>query len=61
VVTTKGNAGLAASVTGPVVAVGVPPPDLPPVVSIDNVSVGGNCVTLKGSASDPDVLVLPVT
>jgi poly(hydroxyalkanoate) depolymerase family esterase len=44
VVTAKDNNGLTASVTGQPVAVGSPPPNLPPVVSIDNVSVSGDCL-----------------
>ena len=54
VATAKDNDGLTASVTGQPVAVGVPPTNAPPVVAIDNLSISGDCITLIGSASDPD-------
>jgi poly(hydroxyalkanoate) depolymerase family esterase len=60
VVTAKDNDGVEGNVTGAAIAVGSVPPNLPPVVSIDNVSVIGNCVTLKGSALDPDDQVAKV-
>jgi hypothetical protein len=54
VVTAKDDDGLTTSVTGQPIAVGLPQGNAPPVVAIDNVSVNGDCVTVKGTASDPD-------
>ena len=54
VATVKDNDGLTASVTGQLVALGSPPVNVPPVVTIDNSSVSGDCITLTGTASDPD-------
>jgi poly(hydroxyalkanoate) depolymerase family esterase len=54
IATVKDNDGLTASVTGQLVAVGSPPTNAPPVVAIDNLSVSGDCITLIGTASDPD-------
>jgi poly(hydroxyalkanoate) depolymerase family esterase len=50
----KDSAGATSSVTGVPVAVGSPPPPAPPNVTIGNVSVHGDCVTVTGTASDPD-------
>jgi poly(hydroxyalkanoate) depolymerase family esterase len=50
----KDSAGATTSVTGNAVAVGSPPPPAPPSVTINNVSVRGDCVTVTGTASDPD-------
>jgi hypothetical protein len=60
VATAKDSDGLTASVTGQPVAVGVPPTNAPPVVAIDNLSISGDCITLIGSASDPDDQVAKV-
>jgi poly(hydroxyalkanoate) depolymerase family esterase len=60
VATAKDNDGLTASVKGNPVTVGSPPPNAPPVVAIDNVSVSGDCVTVRGTASDPDDQVAKV-
>jgi poly(hydroxyalkanoate) depolymerase family esterase len=54
VVSAKDSNGLTASVSGQPVAVGIPPTNAPPVVAIDNVSVTRDCITLTGTASDPD-------
>jgi poly(hydroxyalkanoate) depolymerase family esterase len=54
VVTAKDSSGLTASVTGQQVAVGIPPINVPPAVTIDNVSVTADCIALTGTASDPD-------
>jgi hypothetical protein len=54
VASAKDNDGLTASVTGTPVTVGSPRPNLPPAVTIGNVSVSGDCVTVTGAASDPE-------
>ena len=54
VATAKDNDGATASVVGNRVAVGSPPPNAPPVIAINNVSVNGDCVTVMGTASDPE-------
>jgi poly(hydroxyalkanoate) depolymerase family esterase len=53
IVAAKDSDGLTASVTGSPVAVGSPPANPPPVVSIDGVSVTSDCVTVAGTASAP--------
>ena len=60
VVTAKDSNGQTMSVTGQRVAVGTPPIDAPPVVTVDNASVTGNCITVTGTASDPDDSVAKV-
>jgi hypothetical protein len=60
VVTAKDSNGQTTSVTGQRVAVGTPPIDAPPVVTLDNASVTGNCITVAGTASDPDDSVAKV-
>ena len=54
IATVKDSDGLTASVTGQLVAVGSPRTNALPVVAIDNLSVRGDCITLIGTASDPD-------
>jgi poly(hydroxyalkanoate) depolymerase family esterase len=54
VATAKDNDNATASVTGNPVAVGSPPPNAPPAITINNVSVTGDCVTVTGTASDPE-------
>jgi poly(hydroxyalkanoate) depolymerase family esterase len=56
----RDSAGATTSVTGNAVAVGSPPPPAPPSVTIDNVSVHGDCVIVTGTASDPDGQLLGV-
>ena len=48
------NDGATASVSGKPVAVGSPPANLPPSVAINSASVTDDCVTVAGSASDPE-------
>lgn len=60
VVTAKDNNGLTANVTGNAVSIGSPPPNVAPVVAIGDVSVSGNCVTVTGTATDPDDQVAKV-
>jgi len=54
VVSVTDGDGATATVTGTAVAVGTPPPNAPPVVAIGGVSVTGACVTVDGTASDPE-------
>ena len=54
VVTVTDSDGASATVTGASVAVGSPPPNVPPVVAIGGVAVSGACVTVDGTASDPE-------
>lgn len=53
VVTVKANDGLTASERGQPIAVGSPV-NAPPVASIQDALVNGDCVTVRGAASDPD-------
>jgi poly(hydroxyalkanoate) depolymerase family esterase len=53
VVTAKDNDGAMTTVTGNPVVVGSPPSGAPPVIAINNVSVNGDCVSVTGTASDP--------
>lgn len=54
VVTVKDSNGLTASVTGQAVVIGTAPANVPPVAAIDNVSVTGDCIAVKGTVSDVD-------
>ena len=54
VATARDAAGLTATVTGEPVTVGSPPSNEPPQVTVDDVSVAGDCVTVAGSAADPE-------
>jgi hypothetical protein len=54
VATAKDNDGATTSVSGNPVAVGSPRPNAPPVVSINSASVTGDCITVAGTASDPE-------
>jgi poly(hydroxyalkanoate) depolymerase family esterase len=49
----KDSDGATASITGNPVPVGAPPANAPPTVTIGNVSVSADCVTVTGTASDP--------
>jgi len=50
----KDNDGATATATANPVAVGSPPANAPPSVTVSNVSVSGDCVTITGTASDPE-------
>jgi poly(hydroxyalkanoate) depolymerase family esterase len=50
----KDSAGATSTATANPVAVGNPPANAPPSVTIGNVSVNGDCVTVTGTASDPE-------
>lgn len=54
VVTARDEQGATATVRAAPVAIGTVPPNAPPVVSIDGVNVQRTCVTVNGTASDPD-------
>jgi hypothetical protein len=54
VATAKDNDGATTSVSGTAVAIGSPPPNAAPSVAINSASVTGDCVTVDGSASDPE-------
>src|SRR5262249_21695736 len=54
VVSVTDSAGGNATATGTAVAIGTPPPNAPPVAAISRVSVTGNCITVEGTASDPE-------
>jgi hypothetical protein len=56
----KDSDELTSSVKGEPVAVGSPPPNTPPSVTIDSILVSGDCIALKGTASDPDGQVAKV-
>jgi len=60
VATARTDAGLTASVTGDPIAVGSPPENQPPQVTIEDVSVTADCITVAGAASDPEALLLKV-
>jgi poly(hydroxyalkanoate) depolymerase family esterase len=53
-VSARDSNGLTTSVAGQPVAIGTPPTNAPPVVTIGNVSVTGDCIALTGTASDTD-------
>lgn len=59
VVTVKADDGLTVSKRGQPIAVGSPV-NVPPDVSIQDALVNGDCVTVKGAASDPDGQVATV-
>jgi hypothetical protein len=54
VVTAKDNDGANANMTGNPITVGSPPPNIPPSVTVSSASVSGDCITVAGSASDPE-------
>ena len=54
VATAKDNDGATTSASGNPVPVIQPPPNAPPSVAINSASVAGDCVTVTGSASDPE-------
>lgn len=54
VATAKDNDGAIATVTGNPVTIGSPQVVGPPVATISHVSVNGDCVTVAGTASDPE-------
>ena len=54
VATARDAAGLTATGTGDPVTVGMPPTNEPPQVTVDNVSVAADCVTVAGTAADPE-------
>jgi poly(hydroxyalkanoate) depolymerase family esterase len=54
VATAKDNDGATTSATGAPVAVGSPPANAPPSVTISSASASGDCVTVAGNASDPE-------
>ncbi len=57
----KDSEGQTASVTGTPVVVGTVPQNTPPTAAITTVSVAGDCLTMAGTASDPDGTVAQVT
>ncbi len=60
VATARTDAGLTTSVTGGPIAVGSPPENQPPQVTIEDVSVAADCITVAGAASDPEALLAKV-
>jgi hypothetical protein len=54
VATAKDNDGTATNMTGDPITVGSPPPNIPPSVTLSSASVSGDCITVAGSASDPE-------
>ena len=54
VASAKDNDGATTNVTGDPITVGSPPPNAPPRVAINSASVSGDCITVSGSASDPE-------
>jgi poly(hydroxyalkanoate) depolymerase family esterase len=54
VATATDNDGAATNMTGNPITVGSPPPNIPPSVTISSASVSGDCITVAGSASDPE-------
>ena len=54
VATAKDNDGATATISGNPITVGSPPPNVSPAVTINSASVSGDCVTVAGSASDPE-------
>ena len=60
VATAKDNDGATTSASGNPVPVGSPPPNAPPSVAINSASVAGDCVTVTGSASDPEGQLMSV-
>ena len=60
IATAKDNDGATTSASGNPVPVGSPPPNAPPSVAINSASVAGDCVTVTGSASDPEGQLMSV-
>jgi poly(hydroxyalkanoate) depolymerase family esterase len=60
VVTAKETDGVTTEVTGNSFVVGSVPPNVPPVVTIATAISDGDCVTVTGTASDPDGQVAKV-
>jgi hypothetical protein len=54
VATAKDNDGAITNMTGNPITVGSPPPNIPPSVTVSSASVSGDCITVAGSASDPE-------
>src|SRR5262249_17294129 len=54
VATAKDNDGATTAATGNPVAVGSPPANAPPIVAINSASVSADCITVNGTASDPE-------
>ena len=54
VATAKDNDGATTNITGNPITVGSPPPNIPPSVTVSSASVSGDCITVAGSASDPE-------
>jgi poly(hydroxyalkanoate) depolymerase family esterase len=54
VATAKDNDGATTSASGDAIKIGSPPANLPPSVMISSASVSGDCVTVIGTASDPE-------
>jgi poly(hydroxyalkanoate) depolymerase family esterase len=60
VATARDNAGITTSVIGDPITVGSPPENQPPQVTIDDVSVSTDCITVAGRVSDPEGLLSSV-
>ena len=54
VATAKDNDGATTDITGSPITVGSPPPNAPPSVTINSAAVSGDCITVAGTASDPE-------
>jgi poly(hydroxyalkanoate) depolymerase family esterase len=54
VASAKDNDGATTDVAGDPITLGSPPPNVPPRVTINSASVSGDCITIAGSASDPE-------
>jgi poly(hydroxyalkanoate) depolymerase family esterase len=54
VATVRDSDGVAASVSGPAVAVGIPPPNAAPEVAVTDVRATGSCIRVAGTATDPE-------
>lgn len=60
VATATDDGGASSSVTGTPVAVGSPPPNQPPSLTLGRVEVDNDCVTVAGTAADADGTVVQV-
>jgi poly(hydroxyalkanoate) depolymerase family esterase len=54
VATAKDNDGATTDITGSPITIGSPPPNAPPSVTINSAAVSGDCITVAGTASDPE-------
>jgi poly(hydroxyalkanoate) depolymerase family esterase len=54
VATARDNDGVSASVSGPAVTVGAPPPNAAPEVRVGDARASGNCIRINGDAFDPE-------